>query len=1013
MPGLTLFLRRSVLAALSICALAGSAKAQDRYSVLASSNLLLGPGDIPQAELLPGMTVQALVPDPSGQDLWALGPMFTGMPGVTPLLGAVRYGRTNGRSEARILVGPSDLGITMPSNASFTLRGGVTSSSQGPVLAVSTGLDAKIYLYNARTLAPYLVAGSNSIDLLQAGQPSTITKVQAIAGLPNKLYVADSTQPLISVVDLPAGTQKLCKLDSIPAALRVTQGQMQALTDKGTAQLATDCSSTTAAATPPKPDPGTPTTINLPARNFEISERLVEPVFQAGMAGVRSRRAVFVYLLGSNPVTVTINAGTCTAARTQFLVGADPFANPVTATQINLTSAQNRAVLHVDQATPGEDCVAVLSSGEGEALLRIRGAVEGQGASAVLLDRSYSMERPLLGVGASSAPTLDQQRITALRQALVSLVGSLSLGSATGPWVFLPFTDDAPSAWATPATGFTSMPALANPDNPSGLRIKDFGGSGSDKLDLGGPSDIGQSLITASARLLAADMLPIDPMGTARRLWMIADGVGGKKGILAYQRALPAMLKSRAQFRFFGAGGLMLDPLIQQFQAHTTGFGGDRLFGPPRGAIVEAHSHAVLQEGVVSAMVRDVLRGRPLGSFNRGEIGMGAKALTASYSLRRIAGKEDPWAILLIAYEHADATVTVKIDRSGVNLIPRCIKSTNTLICATPGFDGDYNITVTGQRPNGLSTFGVVRPFVSSAGPAGEIGFFPAFTRAMWKSGDRVRVQVRLSERGLPLRGATVTAKVNGPNGPLGTVVAQARVADTDLSALLSGNGDLTPGQAKVELIDPLALPAQKLIANAAFSDQAVTGDGEPEDGLYTTEFLTFVPGLYTVDITANYSGIYGQTGIIQDRIATNVIVGIDQKLTAATVRSERLSAGGIRLRFTPQDSGKNLLGPGQGTIFSFAQGGKAATSSVGDYLDGSYRADVSGVNPDAPFDLISPSGKIEIYNPANPNPGDTGGTQGCALASERAPSTTGPAAALALLGLYALARTLRRRSAA
>jgi MYXO-CTERM domain-containing protein len=280
------------------------------------------------------------------------------------------------------------------------------------------------------------------------------------------------------------------------------------------------------------------------------------------------------------------------------------------------------------------------------------------------------------------------------------------------------------------------------------------------------------------------------------------------------------------------------------------------------------------------------------------------------------------------------------------------------------------------------------------------------FARALYKSGDKVRIQAYLTERGLPLRLATVTAKVFGPTGGLGAVASGSSVSASAVSSLVTSNGDLSPGQAKVELLDPTLLPGQKQVGNLTLADDGSTGgDNEAQDGIYQAEFSAFIPGIYTVNLSVTYTGLFpNNTGVIEDTLTTNVVVGLDQALVAAGVRSAPVS-GGLRVRFVPQDIGKNLLGPGQGAALTFAQGRNLLSATVGDYLDGSYRADVSGVDVSQPFDVMLPGSRIRIFDPANANAGAGSGSGGCTVSP-----TTGPSPLALLLVAAAVAVALRRR---
>lgn len=992
-------------AMIGVLALGSAAPAAADEPFSTADGLVVGNG-LPVAELPGGFVPSALFTEPGAQDLWVLGLSGTAIPGQMPLPIAVRYGRVIGRGDARIVLGPLELPLPSAAvSAQAVLRGAVARTSV-PILGVANGLDSTIYFFDSRSGRVATVGAlGQSLDLKVSS--ASIGKVGGMAGLGSKLFAIDTTRPVVAQVDLMTGQVAACRVDSQPQALRASGNTMLVLTDKGIAQLAADCGSTTAASQGSKVDPlPTPTQFSATERPFYISERTFELTFPPNATGTRQRRGANVQIVGSAPLTLALNRGTCTTA-TSFLAG-DVLATPVAATSVSLSPAVPRLAVYVEQTYPGEDCVAFLSNmADGtEALLRVRGGIEGLGANVMLVDRSWSTERSLLGTG--NARNNDDQRISAERQAMIGLVGALTVINATGPWAFLPFTEDVPSALAMPQTGFVRVPELGNPESPRGVRLKGLAGATTDVLMPGGSTDLVQAIRTAVTRLDEASMLPPATTGPQRRLWVLTDGSSGKKGYGDFYKLIPSLMRSGVSLHVLAAGGLDGDPLLSQMLASSQYLSTERLFAPGRGLFGINHTTSTLVESTVSQVVRSVLRGRPVGTMARGEIGNG-KTLINSFKLARGAtGGLDQWVLFVASWDQPEAMAQLSVVLKGSAAAPRCVRGGQVLICAIAGGDGDLTATLSDTRPGGVSTTGILRSYVSSTGPQGEVLFFPSFGRSLWKSGDRVRVQVQLTERGLPLRLAKVTAKVNGPNNAVGSVVAASKVSTDEIQNLIQSNGDLSPGQAKGELIDPLGIPGLKPIGNLTLLDDATGGDYEAQDGIYTAEFPAFVPGAYLVDVRVDYTGLFGNVGTIEDRVVHTVVTGLDQTRTNGGSRSEVL-ASGLRLRFAPQDNGRNLLGPGQGAAMSFFQGGKLLNFSVGDYLDGSYRADLLGVDTTKAVELTIPGSRIQIYNPANPNPGGDGGgsSTGCSFSARPAPLW----APLILLA-GALVPLLRRRRA-
>lgn len=977
------------------------ADAADSFSI--KNGMLLGGSELPITEILPALSPHALLADPSSQDLYVLGVVGESLPGVTPAAVGLRYGRRVGRSNARIVVGPVPLSLPVTLESGVALRGGVALSPAGSTVALGLSTGSELYFYDARTLAAQSIAPfGRQLSLAQSGLALAVGKVMSVTGFGSKIYAADAVNPVVAQVDLMTGTVKACPVDSPVLGLSADTGKVVATTQIGAAALADPCTATPAVsvgaalAAPPS-------TLNLstPNRSFELSERVLEMTFPAGVAGAKTRRGLLVSAAPGASPTITVTNGTC--QNTAFYVG-DPTAVPVAGSTVALTTAVPRLALYAEQTSPGEDCVAVLTTagGAGETLVRIRGVMEGIGANVVLLDRSFSMERSLAGAGAAATP--EQQRVYALRQAVVSVLSVVTLIPATGAWAFLPFTTDVQGNLTTPSIGYTAVPAIANPDHPAGMRVRGFANAAADNLDPGGVGDLVQAMRSSLLRLRDADRPAYASAGAERRLWVITDGVSGTKGYGGFAQVVPALLRGAVSLHLTGVGGLESDPLMQQLAALSTQLDGERLFAPGRGQQGIVHTTRDTIESMVVGLVRSVMRGRPLGLIERGPLQAGQDRV-AQFTVDRDAqtGRIDPWVMVAAVWEDSDATVQLDGSYERFPLNSRCVRSRNLILCAAPGYAGDYKFTLKGSRPGGAPTAAVMRAFVSTALGGGEVGFFPSFVRSVNRTGDQVRVQLVLNERGLPLRDAKVTAKISGPSAALGTLVARGAVSTDELAALVANNGDLSPGQAKGELLDPATLPGTRDLSTITLSDAAATGDQEPQDGVYVGQFAALTPGIYTVDLHAEYTGKFGTSGIIEDRLTTQVVVGLDPEATVASVRRTGV-AGGVRLRFTPQDAAGNLLGPGQGSAVSFAQGSKLFTPVVSDYLDGSYRADVTGIDSSQPLDLLIPGSRIKIWDPAD-------GTSGCSAAGRVA--TTTPATPLALgiaLALLTLRRAVRRR---
>lgn len=983
-----------------------TAAAADSFAV--KNGNLVGGSDVPNTELPPALSAHTLFTDPSGQDLYVLGVVGEALPGATAAPLGIRYGRRVGRGSARIVVGPVPLALPAPLQQGAALRGAVARAAAGGTLALGLSTGAEIYFYSASTMAPQSIAPlGTQVSLAQSGLAQPVEKISSMTGLGSKIYAADAVNKRVAQIDLATGAVTACPVDSPVLGLSADSGKVVVTTQIGAAALTDPCAATPAASVGAAvAEAPSPLAATAPTRSFELSERVLELTFPSGASNVKTRRGLIVSTAtgatGAPPM-ITVANGTC--KNTKFYVG-DPMGTPVAGNTVALTTAAPRLALYAEQTAPGEDCAAVLTAmgGTGDALLRIRGEVEGLGANVVLLDRSFSMERSLASVGA--AATSEGQRVYALRQAVATMLATITLIPAAGAWAFVPFTTDLQGNLARPATGFATLPAISNPDNPAGMRVRGFASATSDNLDPGGVGDLAQAMRSSLARLADADRPTYAVADPRRRLWVITDGASGTKGYGDFAQLAPALARGAVSLQLTAVGGLENDALMPQLAALGSQLSGERLFAPARGQLNVGHTTRGTIENMLSALVQSVVRGRPVSTISRGPLQSG-QDLTLQFTLTRdsLNGLPDPWVMFAAAWEDADAAVTLSAFGGGFAVNPRCIRGANLILCAAPGYDVLYKITLSGSRPGGAPTAAVLRSFVSSALGSGEIGFFPSFVRSVNRTGDQVRVQLLLNERGLPLRGAKVTAKVTGPSAGTGTLIAQGAATPDDITALVKQNGDLLPGQAKGELLDPAALPPPRDVAMITLSDAASSGDQEAQDGVYVGQFAALVPGVYMVDLRAEYTNAAGNSDTIEDRLMTQVVVGLDPELTASSVRRTAVS-GGIRLRFTPQDAAKNLLGPGQTAAISFAQGTKLFTPAVEDYLDGSYRADVTGFDTSQPLDLVIPGSRIKIWDPAD-------GGLGCSAAGHAIPAgrTATIALGLGLAGLLLRRRAVRRKT--
>jgi len=300
----------ALVSALLVSGSALSAYANDVFTLKSGS--LLGNFDLPLAELPAAVSPQALIGDPSTQDLYVLGLVGEDVAGTAPTPVAIRYGRRLGRSDARIVTGPAPLTIPVMLTSGVTLRGGVARSAGGGTLAIGLSSGPVLYFYDARTLTTQSIASFGTQLSLASGLSTALTKVTSVTGLGTKIYATDGVSPLVAQIDLVTGGVKSCPVDAPVLGLSADSGKVVATTSKGAATLTDVC--TAAMSSTGSVANSAPSTLSatLPLRTFELSERVLEMTFPQFPAAVKARRGLVVSAVAGSPTsTISISAGTC------------------------------------------------------------------------------------------------------------------------------------------------------------------------------------------------------------------------------------------------------------------------------------------------------------------------------------------------------------------------------------------------------------------------------------------------------------------------------------------------------------------------------------------------------------------------------------------------------------------------------------------------------------------------------------------------------------------------------
>ncbi|MFM9436550.1 hypothetical protein ACFDR9_003634 [Janthinobacterium sp. CG_23.3] len=292
------------------------------------------------------------------------------------------------------------------------------------------------------------------------------------------------------------------------------------------------------------------------------------------------------------------------------------------------------------------------------------------------------------------------------------------------------------------------------------------------------------------------------------------------------------------------------------------------------------------------------------------------------------------------------------------------------LTLSTPGVQGDSGRTwaflrialpIGGER-DGLWHVNVARPrdipipvAAAEAGPALRyfVNVIPSGgprisrmpERARRYTGDDINpiVLVRYDDGGWP-ENMQASMTVTRPDTGVGNVLSQS-----GLGAPGGAGGDLVParqatlqalekntGQAVVRYVKTeLTLAADSLNTNGAFEETATFGRR-------LADFLT-LEGNYTFYARATYGD--DCSGMRELTWSVHVDVGIDGGTTDASVTDlpPRPDGGACyRMRFTPRDKYRNLLGPGRADGFTVqGQPGSTPSGPVADLGDGSYEVDV------------------------------------------------------------------------
>lgn len=721
-----------------------------------------------------------------------------------------------------------------------------------------------------------------------------------------------------------------------------------------------------------------------------------------------------------------------------------PFLTSGAMTGGTLRPSSNDFILAVAQAGQGEDCQLLIASDTasaptrgGGALLRVRGGTLGDRAIALVLDKSGSMFAKVDSTAASGPGS--EVRVDALRNAVALFVDTVAQlpDAASAKFAVIPFNQQS-SAGALPAAGVLSgtdlkaqyMDTILSPAGSTNIRgaLK----TAADRLAAqGGLQERSVLLLTdglhntvGSPDTNSASLVPDDVNN-------LEPPLAGATSTSAYLTAPAGPAVARRVDRLYAVGlsPMSVHPSLVNLVRHVNA--PSSLEPIPPGYLDYS-----LRGNEVAQFFTKVLWGYmgatefvdPLVTVDTGQ----------PYSQDFVMSPSDRELIVAVSWLDAQRFARVRLTYQDTNGMPN-----NLVRCASAGQNGAYRVVCYADpvalKSNGRFNLTVTKDLEAAAGPlevmvevAGRssVRLRTAFGQKVHKSGGKLRLLATLTEQGLPIppqKGGKVTGTLSLPTAALGTVLANLKVDGAKIDDLRKRDPDQfgSGAAAKFSLLAAGQAPGRSSRPIELFDD-GQHGDGQASDGVYGLEVDAPVPGIYRAQLRGAYATPLSGSGAREGSLATQVVVGLDGKLSLQAftqyVAATKERPGSFIATLKPQDGAGNLLGPGNGADILFRQGDRTLPAKITEppELDGTYTAEVSDIRPGVPVLLVgSGGGALLLRDPAcDPTKGacDTvtpPGDDGCKCSLGRGAggySLPLPAALLGLLGLVLLARDRRRR---
>nr|WP_120611826.1 vWA domain-containing protein [Corallococcus sp. CA053C] len=233
-------------------------------------------------------------------------------------------------------------------------------------------------------------------------------------------------------------------------------------------------------------------------------------------------------------------------------------------------------------------------------------------------------------------------------------------------------------------------------------------------------------------------------------------------------------------------------------------------------------------------------------------------------------------------------------------------------------------------------------------------------------AGEKLTLAVDLSFNGKPLEtiDGKLTARVEHPNSPIGTVLRDAKNPETRPD---QSPDPRTTYQQKVDalLLDP------KVAEQLGTTTEKTSLDLVPQGkGRYTLDFDdTKTPGLYRFHVTLDMKN--PDTGDLIHRVETvetTVVVGADG--TVSEVKSETVEPTTFKISFTPKDAVGNFKGPGFENQIQVRIDGKGEVTEIRDPLiNGTYEITIKGIDANTNVVVFVAGQPIAKGPVSKPNP--------------------------------------------